>query len=121
METGIDKTTMDDIKANLLTHRSANPDDYAMAAEYLYYLNSDLEIGDMLIRSALTQNKELWYYRLRIDILERLKKFKEASTVADEAIEWINSRQDLSQAEKSEYRIGYENRKKELLSKCSSK
>jgi len=121
IETGIDSASMDFITSSLLTKKSPNPDEYAMGAEYLYYLDRDLDFGCILISHAITLRKELWYYRLKIDILERQKKFSDGVAVADEAIKWIDSRQDLTPSEKSEYRGGYENWKNSLLSKVPSK
>jgi hypothetical protein len=121
VETGIDSASMDFIKSSLLTKVSPNPDEYAMGAEYLYYLDRDLDFARILISQAITLQKTLWYYRLKIDILERQKKFSDGVAVADEAIKWIDSRQDLTPSEKAEYRGSYENRKSSLRRKISSK
>lgn len=121
VDTGVDAASMDFIKASLLTKKSTNHEDYASAAEYLYYLDRDFDTGEALVSQALVLKKSLWYYRMKIDILERQKKFSQGTSVADEAIKWIDSRQDLTAEKKSEYRDDFEKRKIGLLGKVSPK
>lgn len=115
VQTCIDKHASDYISKKLLSKQSKNPEEYAVAAEYMYYMGTDLESSNALVSHALTLKKELWYYRLRIDILARLNRSKEAFAVADDAINWINSRKDWNEREKTEFRSEYEKRKMELL------
>jgi hypothetical protein len=117
VDTGIDEASMDLINTSLLTGKSDNPEDYAAAAEYLYYLGREPDQSYTLINKAIALKKELWYYRLKIDILERQKKSSQGIAAADEAIQWIDSRQDLSPAKRSEYRGGFEQRKTDLKAK----
>jgi hypothetical protein len=117
VDTGIDKASMDLINASLLTGKSTNPEEYALAAEYLYYLDRDLDQGYVLVTKAIALQKDLWYYRLKMDILERQKKFPQSMTVADEAIQWIDSRPDLSSAKRAEYRGSFDRRKSDLKGK----
>lgn len=117
VDTQTDKKAQDHIKTILLTKQSKDADDYATAAEYLYYMGTDLETGDKLIAHAITLKKQLWYYRLRLDILERLKNSQRASEVADEAIGWISMKEDWSKEKREEYRKNFEKRKGKLSGK----
>jgi len=56
-----------------LTGKSDNSEEYAVAAEYLYYLDRELDQSYALITRAIALKKDLWYYRLKMDILERQK------------------------------------------------
>jgi hypothetical protein len=121
VETGIDKASMDFINASLLTGKSTDAEQYAVAAEYLYYLDRDLDQGYTLVTKAIALKKDLWYYRLKTDILEQQKKFPQGMAVADEAIQWIDSRQDLTPAKRTEYRGLFERRKNDLKTKGALK
>jgi hypothetical protein len=121
VETGVDKASTDFINASLLTGKSTNAEEYAVAAEYLYYLDRDLDQGYTLVNQAITLKKDLWYYRLKIDILEQQKKFSQGIAAADEAIQWVDSRQDLAQAKRAEYRGSFERRKNDLKGKGALK
>jgi len=117
VDTGVDKASMDFINASLLSGKSTNAEEYAAAAEYLYYLDRDLDKGFTLVTKAIALQKELWYYGLKVDILERQKQFSQGIAAADEAIQWIDSRQDWSPAKRAEYRGDFERRKKDLKTK----
>ena len=121
VDTGVDKASTDFINASLLSGKSTDAEEYAAAAEYLYYLDHDLDQGYTLVTKAIALKKQLWYYGLKLDILERQKKFAQGLTVADEAIQWIDSRQDITAAKRTEYRGNYEQRKNELKAKGALK
>ena len=87
VDTEIDKFSNEFIEQNLLTDKSKDSDEYARAAEYYYYLNKKLDKALLLIDKALAKKGEAWYYRQKIDILEKQKKYKEAIACSNLAIE----------------------------------
>lgn len=87
VNTGSDKIINDFIRQELLTDKSTDPDEYAAAAEYNYYLNRNLNEALVLIDKAIEMKNESWYYWQKIDILEKLMKYQEAIDCANLAIE----------------------------------
>ncbi|HEY5822827.1 MAG TPA: DUF2911 domain-containing protein [Cyclobacteriaceae bacterium] len=108
-----DKRTAEFIKQNLLTNKSKDSDEYATAAEYYFYLNKELDQALILINSAVLRKKESWYFRLKIDILEKQNKSQEAIEVANQAIEMIQKKAewDTQTKEQSieEYKVRIKN------------
>lgn len=104
VETESDKVASDFIEQNLLTDKSTNPDEYAMAAEYYFYLNKDLNRALILIDKAIARKNESWYYRQKIDILEKQMKYKDAIDCANLAISLDQKRTewDLKAKQQSE-------------------
>lgn len=104
VETESDKEANDFIQQNLLTDKSKNPDEYAAAAEYYFYLNKDLDRALILIDKAISKKNESWYYRQKIDILEKQMKYKEAIDCANLAISLDQKRTgwDLKSKQQSE-------------------
>lgn len=104
VETEADKVANDFIQNNLLTDKSKDPDEYAAAAEYYYYLGKNLDQALMLIDKAIRKKNESWYYRQKIDILEKQMKYKEAIDCATLAISLDQKRTgwDLKAKQKSE-------------------
>jgi tetratricopeptide (TPR) repeat protein len=86
VETESDKIANDFIQQNLLTDKSQDPEEYAAAAEYYFYLDKDLDRALILIDKAIRRKNESWYYRQKIDILEKQMKYKEAIDCANLAI-----------------------------------
>jgi tetratricopeptide (TPR) repeat protein len=89
-----DKRTVEFIKRTLLTNESKDADEYATAAEYYFYLNKELDQALILINSAILRKNESWYFRLKIDILEKQTKYQEAIEVANQAIEVIQKKKE---------------------------
>jgi hypothetical protein len=104
VETETDKVANDFIQQYLLTDKSKNSDEYAAAAEYYFYLNKDLDRALILIDKAIGKKNESWYYRQKIDILEKQMKYKEAIDCANLAISLDQKRTewDLKTKEQSE-------------------
>ncbi len=104
VETETDKVANDFIQQYLLTDRSKDSDEYAAAAEYYFYLNKDLDRALILIDKAITKKNESWYYRQKIDILEKQMKYKEAIDCASLAISLDQKRTewDLKTKQQSE-------------------
>lgn len=86
VDTESDKLVNDFIQRYLLTDKSQNPDEYAEAAEYYYYLNKELDRALVLIGKAIAMKNEPWYYRQKIDILEMQEKYDDAIDCATLAI-----------------------------------
>lgn len=104
VETESDKVANDFVQQYLLTDKSKDSDEYATAAEYYYYLNKDLDRAPVLIDKAIAKKNESWYYRQKIDILEKQMKYKEAIDCANLAIS-INQKRtewDLKTKQQSE-------------------
>jgi tetratricopeptide (TPR) repeat protein len=104
VETESDKVANDFIQQNLLTDKSKDPDEYAAAAEYYFYLDKDLDRALILIDKAIRKKNESWYYRQKIDILEKQMKYKEAIDCANLAISLDQKRTgwDLKAKQQSE-------------------
>lgn len=92
--TEIDKRITEYIAQTLLTNNSSDPDEYANAADYYFYLNKEPEKALILINNAISKKNELWYFRLKIDILEKPGKYQDAIEVCKLAIEFINNNSD---------------------------
>ena len=110
VETETDKVANDFIHQNLLTDKSKDPDEYASAAEYYYYLNNDLDKALILIDKAIAKKNESWYYRQKIDILEKQMKYKEAIECANLAISLDRKRTDWDSKTKQEIEEQYKKR-----------
>jgi hypothetical protein len=104
VETESDKAANDFIQQYLLTDASNDSDEYAAAAEYYFYLDKDLDRALLLIDKAITKKNESWYYRQKIDILEKQMKYKEAIDCANLAISLDQKRTewDLKSKQQSE-------------------
>jgi len=114
--TETDKIVTDFIKSYLLTSKSKDSEEYAMAADYYFYLNKS-DDALHLINQAITIRNDSWYYRLKIDILEKLGKYKEAITVAQQVITVDQNRTAWDQKTKQESVQEYKNRIEILKSK----
>jgi len=110
VDTEIDKMVNESIEQNLLTDKSEDPEEYAMAAEYYYFLNKNLDRAKILIDKAIARRNEAWYYRQKIDILERQKKYKEAIECTRLAISLDQNRADWDAKSKKESKEEYEKR-----------
>jgi tetratricopeptide (TPR) repeat protein len=87
-----DKRVDDFIASKLFTGESKNSEEYAMAAEYKFYLDKNLDQALLLIDEAIAGKSESWYYRQKIDILEKQGKYKEAINCANRVIVIIQNR-----------------------------
>ncbi|MBL7768740.1 MAG: DUF2911 domain-containing protein [Flavipsychrobacter sp.] len=110
IETETEKNVTNFISQQLLSNQSTNPDDYANASEYHYYLGKDLDLALTLINKAVQLKNESWYYRQKIDILEKLKKYKEAIECAELAIALNQERADWDAESKERSKKEYEQR-----------
>lgn len=110
IETQTDKLVADFIQEYLLTDKSTDSEEYAMAAEYYYFWNKDLDRARVLIDKAIAKKNEAWYYRQKIDILERQKKYKEAIECTRLAISLDQNRADWDDKSKRESKEDYEKR-----------
>ncbi|MBL0745682.1 DUF2911 domain-containing protein [Chryseolinea lacunae] len=86
VETESDKVADDFIQHHLLTDKSSDADEYAAAAEYYFYLDKNLDRALILIDKAIAKKSQSWYYRQKVDILEKQMKYKEAIDCATLAI-----------------------------------
>ncbi|SDG14670.1 DUF2911 domain-containing protein [Chitinophaga filiformis] len=110
VETESDKVANDFIQQNLLTDKSKDPDEYAAAAEYYFYLNKDLDKALLLINKAIRKRNESWYYRQKIDILEKQMKYQEAIDCANLAISVDQKRNDWDLKTKQQSEEEYKKR-----------
>jgi hypothetical protein len=104
VETESDKVANEFIQQYLLTDKSNDSEEYAAAAEYYFYMNKDLDRALILIDKAIAKKNESWYYRQKIDILEKQMKYKEAIDCANLAISLDQKRTewDLKSKQQSE-------------------
>jgi hypothetical protein len=117
IETESDKRTDEFIKQTLLINKSTDPNEYAAAAEYYFYLNKELDRALILINSAILRKNESWYFRLKIDLLEKQTKYQEAIEVANQAIEVIQKKTEWDTQTKQHNIDEYKARIKELETK----
>jgi tetratricopeptide (TPR) repeat protein len=110
VETVSDRVASDFIQQYLLTDKSEDSDEYAAAAEYYFYLDKDLDQALILIDKAITKKNESWYYRQKIDILEKQMKYKEAIDIANLAISLDKKRADWDLKSKQQSEEGYKKR-----------
>jgi len=110
VETETDTIVNDFVQQNLLTDKSQDPGDYASAAEYYFYLNKDLDRALLLIDKAIRKKNEAWYYRQKIDLLEKQMKYKEAIDCANLAISLDQERTGWDLKEKQNSKQGYQKR-----------
>lgn len=110
IETGTDKGVNHFIEQDLLTDHSVNSENYAMAAEYYYYLNDQSERALLLINKVIARKKESWYYRQKIDILERLERYSEAIDCANLVISIDQQRSEWDSLTKQQSADQYKKR-----------
>jgi tetratricopeptide (TPR) repeat protein len=108
--TEIDKRVTEYITQTLLTNKSSDSDEYATAADYYFYLDKELDKALVLINNAISKKSELWYFRLKIDILEKQRKYQEAIEVSNLAIEFIQNNADWDSQTKQQSVAEYNQR-----------
>jgi len=94
LKTGTDELIDKFVKESLLTAQSQNPDLYATAADYYFFGNKEMETALVLIDTAIKKGPKSWHYRLKMDILEKMNRNKEAIEVGDAAIKFLNENAD---------------------------
>lgn len=104
VETETDKMADAFIQQNLLTGMSKDADEYAAASEYYFYMDKELDRALMLMDRAIAIRKDAWYYRQKLDILEKQMKYQEAIDFANLAMSINRQRTewDLKTKEQSE-------------------
>jgi hypothetical protein len=107
VETDTDKAVSDFIQQNLMTDKSNDPEEYATAAEYYYFLGKDLDKALVLIDKAIKRKNASWYYRQKIDILAMQMKYQEAIDCATMAISLDNQRSDWDSLSKQQSKEDY--------------
>lgn len=110
IQTETDTIVNDFIQQYLLTDKSEDSEEYAMGAEYYYFLNKNLDRAKVLIDKAIAKKNEAWYYRQKIDILEKQKKYQEAIECTRLAISLDQNRVDWDDKSKKESKEEYEKR-----------
>jgi tetratricopeptide (TPR) repeat protein len=121
VETETDKTVSDFIHQYLLSDRSKDPDEYAQAAEYYFYLDKNLDQALSLIDKAIAMKNDAWYYRQKIDILEKQKKYKEAIECATLAISLDQKRTEWNSATRQQSETEYKKRIEFFKSRLKNK
>jgi len=103
--TSTDAETKKFIEEELISRKSKNSNHYVGAADYLMYQNGDLDLAIELVNTAIElDEKNEWPLHLRVQLLEKAKKF-------DEALSAIKAYQRF--VEKQEYEVPEQ--KEELL------
>lgn len=88
------------IRQNLLTGKSKDWNDYASGAEYYWYNNIDLNEALILANLSIENNGESFSYFMKMQILEKQKRYTEAIEVAKRGLEYV---------QKNGSRLGYNN------------
>jgi len=89
VETSTDRMVNDFIAKNLLTDKSKDANEYAMAAEYYLFLNKELDKAVILANKGIAQDPTVaWSYGLKVDILEKQGKYPEAILAAKAMLEF---------------------------------
>jgi hypothetical protein len=107
IETETEQLTSNYIEQHLLNDKSTDADEYATAAEYYFYLGLEFDRAITLVNKSIERKSEPWYFRVKIDLLERQKKYSEATEAARQAIVAIEKRTDLDATLKQEAIEGY--------------
>ncbi|HNT22333.1 MAG TPA: DUF2911 domain-containing protein [Saprospiraceae bacterium] len=110
VETETDHAAHEFIQKHLLTSASKDPDEYALAAEYYFYLDKDLNQALLLIDKAIVIKNEAWYYRQKVDILEKQGKYQDAIDCAAHFISLIQRRDDWDLKTRQENENEYKTR-----------
>ncbi|WP_177222990.1 DUF2911 domain-containing protein [Chitinophaga sp. YR627] len=110
VETESDKVVNDFVQQNLLTDKSTDPDEYATAAEYYFYLDKNLDWAIILVDKAIKMKNDAWYYRQKVDILEKQMKYPEAIDCANLAISLNQQRSDWDLKAKEQSEAQYKKR-----------
>lgn len=110
VETESDKVANDFVQQHLLTEKSTDPDEYATAAEYYFYLGKNLDGALVLIDKAIKRKNDAWYYRQKVDILEKQMKYQEAIDCANLAISLNQQRTDWDLKAKQQSEAQYKKR-----------
>lgn len=121
VQTETDKVASEFIEQYLLTGKSENPDEYAAAAEYYFYLNKNLNRALALVDKAIAIKNESWYYRQKIDILEKQMKYMEAIDCATLAMSLDQKRTDWDAITKQQSEKEYKKRIEFFKSKLKNR
>lgn len=78
INTSIDEEIMYAVKVELLEGESDDPNQYALAAEYMIVQNTNLYDALILAEKAVVLDPNSWARMLKIQILERLHRYEEA-------------------------------------------
>ncbi len=92
INTTIDEEIMYGVKVELLEGESNDPNQYALAAEYMIMQNTNLYDALILAEKAVTLDPNSWARMLKIQILEKLHRYEEALKEIQEGKENVKTR-----------------------------
>jgi len=106
INTTIDEIVMLAVKAELLEGESDDPNQYALAAEYMIMQNTNLYDALILSERAISLDPNSWARLLKIQILEKMHRYNEALKEITAGIEHVKTRK-YSKKEYMEIDLGY--------------
>lgn len=92
INTTIDEHIMQAVQADLIEGQSDDPNQYALAAEYMIVQNTNLGDALILAEKAVTLDPNSWARLLKIQILEKLQRYDEALAEITAGIENVRTR-----------------------------
>ena len=92
INTTIDEEIMYGVRVELLEGESDDPNQYALAAEYMIMQNTNLYDALVLAEKAIALDPNSWARMLKIQVLEKLHRFDEALTEIQAGKENVKTR-----------------------------
>ncbi|MBV6643046.1 MAG: DUF2911 domain-containing protein [Cyclobacteriaceae bacterium] len=92
INTTIDEEILDGVRVELLEGESDDPNQYALAAEYMIMQNTNLYDALVLAQKAVALDPNSWARMLKIQVLERLHRYEEALTEIQAGKENVKTR-----------------------------
>ncbi|MEL6676178.1 MAG: DUF2911 domain-containing protein [Bacteroidota bacterium] len=117
LETMTDQKVMQYIDEQLLTGLVTEPDDYAMAADYLVFQQGDMKKALRLADLGIERGGGGFPYRVKVDILADLGRIPEAIRTAEKALSLVPTYQNRSEEQKEGEVESWEKYLKELRQK----
>ncbi len=91
IRTQTDTRLMKLVNEEFLSGKVKDPDVLAMGADYYYFQNIELETALKLINTAISMQKVSWYYDLKVDILTKRERYKEALETLKIAMDYVKT------------------------------
>ncbi len=116
--TQTNKRLMKMVNNEFFSGKTKDSDLLAMGADYYYFLDMELETALKLIDKAIDLKKASWYYDLKIDILTKKNRYKDAIETLKAAMDYVKTNPE-NWSEKQQRRVleGQKRKRKDLLSK----
>ncbi|MFY0687498.1 MAG: DUF2911 domain-containing protein [Cyclobacteriaceae bacterium] len=100
IETGIDAEVMDHIKNSVDVAEQSDPQELAMAADYLYFQNQELEMALQLANRSLTLDPDGWSRNVILLLHQRMGNDELALDFAQASLKYKRKQQDSEEIER---------------------